>query len=241
LTDVDDDDDCLYGLIKYGTTGIASDIIDPVHNVVQLRREKNFIEEIPLFFIFYMPEGEDTWYVASQSFGSRSCSTAFNRALFDFFRERSNLILQVQKVMPIDGLEMEPRPVQKLTLIRRRVDSEEFPNQLGHLARELMVTMSISIDGRGALGLFSEIRDRLEGRADRALVYDGIEFDEAQATVKVGNSYRKVGLLGASNNAGVVDVSDQIERDDDDFPTFESIKNISLEICEEYLAEYRDQ
>ncbi|WP_439507357.1 hypothetical protein [Yoonia sp.] len=240
LTDIQVENDFVCGWIKYGSTGIASDIINPITNELELRRQRDFVEEIPLFFCFYIPEGEDTWYVVTQSFGNRSCSSSFNNAFFNFFRERSNFILQVQKVMPVDGLDLANRPVQKLTLVRRNVEGDEARNQIGNLARELKVSLSIAVDGRGALGVFDDIRDHIAGRGDIALMYNGIEFDEVQATVRIGNSYRKVGLVGASNNAGVVDVSDDVDRDGDDHPIYQSIRDKSREICEEYLAEYRD-
>ena len=240
LSNVQIDDDFICGWIRYGTTGVASDIIDPETDNLELRREKSFVEEIPLFFCFYIPEGEDTWYVASQSFGNRSCSSSFNRDFYNYFGERNNSILQVQKVMPVDGIDMMGRQVQKITLVRRHVASEEARDQIGNLARELKMSLSISVDGRGSLGLYDEIRDRIAGRGDVALTVDGIEFEEIQATVRVGNSYRKVGLVGPSNNAGVVDVSDLVQRDTDDYPTYDSIRDVGREICEEYLNEFRD-
>ena len=89
--------------------------------------------------------------------------------------------------------------------------------------------------------MFGNIRDYVEQQEDVALIFGGIEYEEMQATVKVGGSYRKVGMIGPNNNAGVVDVSDQIVRDDDDFPTFSSIDAVSDQICQEYLTAFRDQ
>ena len=241
LSDTTSNEEFSSGLIRYGTTGIASNIIDPRTNEVQLRRQKEFVEEIPLYFSFYTPDGEDTWYVVSQSYGTRSCSSAFNRSFLTFFTDRSEKSLTIQKVMPIDGSEMEYRNVQKITLVKRRVPSEAARNQVGNLAKELKTSLSISIDGRGSLGMFGNIRDYVEQQEDVALVFDGIEYEEMQATVKVGGSYRKVGIIGPNNNAGVVDVSDQIVRDDDDFPTFSSIDAVSDQICQEYLIAFRDQ
>ena len=74
--------------------------------------------------------------------------------------------------MPTEDQQLKGEKVQKLTLIRRRVPSGEFESQIGDLARELKVSMSISVDGRGALGIFDDIRDRMAERADVALVYD---------------------------------------------------------------------
>lgn len=241
LMDVTYEDDAIYGVIRYGSTGVASDIVDAETDCVRLRREKVDVEVIPLYFCFYTPSGEDTWYLATQSFGGRSCSTSFNRAFRDFASDRTENSIMVQKVMPMDEMDLARNPVQKLTLIRRHVPPEGFQDQFGNLSKELMMSLSIKINGRGSLGRLEDIRDRIADRSDVALVHEGIEFEEVQATVRVGSTYRKVGIIGASNNAGVVDVSDLVERDDDDFPEFESIHDVAIETLESYLIEYRDQ
>ncbi len=227
LADVLESDEFISGVIRYGTTGIASDIVSSETDEILLRREREDVEYIPLYFCFYTPDGEDTWYIVTQSFGGRSCSSSFNLAFRDFVSNQINQSVMIQKVMPIDGIDVAGQAVQKLTLVRRHVNSSEFEEQIGDLARELKVSMSISVDGRGALGVFDTIRDRISGREDVAMIYDGIEFEEAQATVRIGSSYRQVGIVGPSNNAGVVDISDQVERDADEIPVFASIDEIS--------------
>lgn len=206
-----------------------------------MRRERTDVERIPLFFCAYMPSGEETWYIATQSFGGRSCSSTFNWHLRDFCQARMKHHLTIQKVMPTEDDAYAENSVQKLTLVRRRVPSEEFQQQIGELARELKVSLSISIDGRGALGMMANIRDRIAERGDAALIYDGIDFDEIDATVRIGKSYRKVALIGPSNVAGVVDVSDDIERDLDQYPTYDSIRNVGIHVCRDMLVHYRDQ
>lgn len=235
------DNEFASGMIRYGVTGIASEITNPEDPDFLVERLISFVEEIPLYYCIYTPDGEDTWYIATQSYGGRSCSTSFNKALFDYFRERHEAILQVQKMIPIDGNNVEHSPVQKLTMIRRAVPADEFEAQVGDLAHELQMQLSISVDGRGALGVYQNVRDRLSGDENVALAYNGIEFQELQATVRIGNSYRKVGIIGANNSAGSVDVSEEVERQANEHPEWASIDTIARQLCAEYLIQYRDQ
>ncbi|MEO0765095.1 MAG: hypothetical protein AAFY75_03670 [Pseudomonadota bacterium] len=229
------------GIIHYGSFGIAADIVDGQTSEVKTRRERTDVERIPLFFLLYTPSGEDTWYMATQSFGGRSCSSTFNSHLRDFCQDHMNQQMMIQKVMPTSEDAYADQSIQKLTLIRRRVASEEFQQQIGELARELKVSLSVSVDGRGALGSYESIRDWIAEREDAALTYDGIEFDEINATVRIGSSYRKVALIGPSNVAGVIDISDDVQRDGDEYPVYDSILNTALEVCNGMLIQYRDQ
>jgi hypothetical protein len=241
LAEVVYSDDTTSGIIRYGTTGLASDIVDAETDELKLRRERTDIEYIPLYFCFYVPDGEDTWYVATQSFGGRSFSSTFNTTFRDFAEHRTNRSVTVQKVMPTSQADMARKPVQKITMIKRHVPPEGFSNQVGDLAKELKMSLSVSLDGRGALGFYEEVRDRIAEKQAVALVYEGIEFEEMQATVKIGSSYRTVSLVGVNNTAGVVDVSGLVERNEDEYPVFESIHEVATDVLRDYMIEYRDQ
>lgn len=70
------------------------------------------------------------------------------------------------------------------------------------------------------------------------MVFDGIEFNEASALISIGNTYRKVGIIGPSNTAGVIDITDDVQLGADMHPEFNSISAIATQIISDFRTQY---
>jgi hypothetical protein len=104
---------------------------------------------------------------------------------------------------------------------------------------ELNVELAFSVRRNGRFGLYSEVAPQIrQARGGAAFVFDGIEFDEASAMVSIGGSYMKVGIVGPSNNAGVIDISENVILGQDQHPTLASVSQVTTQIIESFREQY---
>ena len=221
----------LYGYIKYGTYGFESDLIDRKTKENNYRRKAGDLEEIPLYFHFWIPEGSSFGLVAFQSFGSRSCVTILIDAATKMYSEkRKGYKLRFRKLMPEDvkGSGVFSAPVKRLTLIRKMIPKNIEDKYLSHIStEECELEVSIKAKRKRSLGEYGKIFSLFSGEKEVAdkpvLRFNGLEFDQAKAEINFGNKRRTVGLLGYNSDAGVIDLTDAVEIGADGHPLFESI------------------
>jgi len=91
----------------------------------------------------------------------------------------------------------------------------------------------VSARRKRTLGSISSLMSSMK-TSKGVIVDDGINFTEAIAEIKVGNRTRRVGVLGANGDAGVIDVTNDIERGPNGHPTFKSVKKVTNEILEDF-------
>lgn len=255
-----DGDDYFHGYINYGIYGIASTInvgmvspqdagdagIEP-REVEVIRRGALDVEEIPIYFMVYIPAGEVNAYVAFQTYQTRSCALLVLGHIVQSFnapRDALNQRITAQKVM-LPG-EHDPAvaraPVKEITLIRNRVSSDRFDRYIRAGIDEVKLRMTIAAVRGRSLGQYLRIFNQYQERPGDILLFDGIEFERAVALVEVNGKRRKVNLIGYNSTAGSIDVSDQVEFDDnEEYPTQESMEPIFRDVIgdiSERLAEH---
>ncbi|WP_299791586.1 hypothetical protein [uncultured Marivita sp.] len=256
---LEDGDDYFHGYIQYGMYGIASTInvgmvapredddapLEPREMEV-IRRGALDVEEIPIYFMAYFPPGEVNAYIAFQTYQTRSCAMLVLGHVIQTFnqpREHLNQRLTVQKVM-LSG-EHDPAirnaPVKEITLIRNRMNADRFNRYIRAGIEEIKLRMTIAAVRGRSLGQYIGIFDQYRAREGDILLFDGIEFEKAVALVDVGGKRRKVNLIGYNSTAGSIDISDQVDFDDnEEYPTQGSMEPIfrdSIGDLAERLAE----
>ncbi|MXP43068.1 hypothetical protein [Allopontixanthobacter sediminis] len=226
------------GFVHYGTFGFESNLVDNATKMQNYRRQVSDVEEIPLFYEFWFPEGGRVGFVGFQSFQGRSCVTiVMERFKSEFEAANPDFLLRYQKLMPTDvrGGAYNRAPVKRLRLIKRGASPDVTDRYLGGNAPE-KVDFEVSIKARrnGSLGSFRDVSNSI-GKNDRGVIlHDGIEFNEAVADIKVGSKTRPVTVFGSDTFAGVIDITDDIERGRDGHPTFDSLSNISDDILSDF-------
>ena len=69
------------GLIMYGSSGFATDIVDRETRSTQYKRKISDIEIFPLYYRFWVPTSGEYALLALQTFGQRSCVHRFQTCL----------------------------------------------------------------------------------------------------------------------------------------------------------------
>ncbi|GLO68807.1 hypothetical protein MACH17_03240 [Phaeobacter inhibens] len=229
-----------HGTVHYGTYGYSSKIVNPQNSAVLYDRDAGDVEEIPLYYRFWVPDFGNFGFAALQSFRERSCVGQVLGDLSKDFNDRfDNLRLTVKKVMPTSDDAYRNAPVKKLILSKKKVPKDRAEIMRRLEPDELNVELSFSVGRSGRFGMYSDVAPQIRAASGgAAFVFDGIEFDEASALINIGNTYRKVGIVGPANNAGVIDITEDVVLNEDQHPTFESVSEVSQGIISDFRQQF---
>ena len=230
----------VYGYLKYGTFGFESDLVDRKTKQSNYKRKVEDLEEIPLYFHTWFPAKERFALFAFQSFQARSCvQMVVGKACEEFRRKNKGYNLKFKKLMPTDlnGSILAAAPVKQFTLVKKKIPTnKEDRYLLNFRPEETEYEVTFKAKRRRTLGTLGEMLNQSSEYGSQVLCYDGVQFDEAKAEVNVGNKRRTVGVMGYSNDAGVIEVSDSVVIGADGHPTFGSIKHETEQILKDFYS-----
>ncbi|MBO9509389.1 hypothetical protein [Thalassospira sp. A3_1] len=213
------------GVFKYGHYGYQADLIDGATSENRYRRQSTDVEVIPLYYSFWIPNRGNIGIAAFQSFQGKSCIDIVASDLMHYF---SNLHheskLLIRKTMPSSGdAALLNQQVKRLVWTKKN-QSADTADELRNLPiTEFDVEMTFKAKRRGRFGSLRDVLRELQDVTERStFVYQGVEFEQGCAEVLIGNKLQKVGVFGFHSNAGVIDITDQVQIVDG-HPLFESI------------------
>ncbi|WP_040103905.1 hypothetical protein [Phaeobacter gallaeciensis] len=196
-----------HGLIQYGSLGIDSVIADEEGDEVFVRTS-NHMEILPLYYRIWVPVTGTAALAVLQSYESRSCASQFLNLLREYFEfNHDGYRLTVKKIMPNPQAALANSDVKKLRFYKRRVSADKVENIPLDNTDYVHIELILHARRCGTLGRLKDLVGSLD---EGALIYEGIEFESASAEVQIGDEKRKVGLINASNAAGVVDISGDV-------------------------------
>jgi hypothetical protein len=231
------------GFISYGRYGYAASLVDTKTGTEKYKRQVSDSEMYDLYYRFWLPDQERFATAAFSSFSGKSCITlVLDEMKKSFETKNSNFLLKIRKLMPSGAAAKiyAGRDVKNLRLVTRKPPSD-LADQLfqGKSQRVQRMTLTIHSGRNSRIGSFSDLIAGLPSDASGVIQYDGIEFDEAVAMVKIGNDLRPVGVFGAHTDVGVVDITEQVVKGSDGLPTYQSLDtevSIILESVYETLS-----
>lgn len=222
-----------HGLLRYGKYGYGSEVEDRKSGVVQHIRTVDQADTIPLYYRFWFAPGKTYGLIGLQSFGGSSCVDIVNRALANTYEMmHPDWRLTIAKLMPNDAKLYGNRVVRSVQLVRKNSSQNIVEKALRPAGQDTKVDVEFSLKARGGgnFGRLKDLKDKIEGH----LEIGGVDFAGAFASVKVGSSYKKIGVLGVSSTAGVIDLTDDVMLDANKHPTF---KSVSKE-AERHIADF---
>lgn len=217
------------GSIKYGAYGFESDLIDSKTKSHKYRREVGDYEQIGLYYQFWWPENASGALLAMQSFQGRSCITLVTKALADAFKaEYPGFSLRVRKVMPdsLKGSVLFSSPVRSMTLVARQVSSDRRKNYgSSQMPDEMDVTVRLTARKSGNFGLLGNLNEKKMANLRLPVwLVDSTSFDRVTAEIDWNGRRRKVGVFGYSNEAGGIDITEDVKFGADGHPTYATVR-----------------
>jgi len=227
-----------HGYVHYGTFGFESNLVDTKTKVKNYRRQSTDVEEIPLFYEIWFPKSADYGLIAFQSFQGRSCvQIVMSRMIEEFEKANPGHSLRFKKLLPTDAKStfFAGAPVKGLRLLKRNAPSDLTDQYLGKDAYGgFDYEINIRAKRKASLGPLGDVSKSLPKNSAGVIVHEGIEFDQAIADIRVGTRIRPVHVFGASGDAGVIDLTDAIQRGADGHPTFSSIAKETSDILQSF-------
>lgn len=226
------------GLIMYGSSGFATDIVDRETRTTQYKRKISDIEIFPLYYRLWVPTSGEYSLLALQTFGQRSCIGRFQNAMEAGFRQtNSGSRIVFNPVAPGEISSYKVAEVKRLSLTKRDYSSDAAENQLGDPGALVDLGVSFSAKRRSHLGLLQNFTDRVRTAATGSVLeYNDTHFDEATAEIMVGGKRRTVTLIGISRNTGKFDLSEDVKRGANGMPKFDSISHETASIFADIAA-----
>ncbi|MEH6664718.1 MAG: hypothetical protein V7678_07690 [Brevundimonas sp.] len=226
------------GLVRYGTFGFESALVDRKTKTTNYKRKVSDSEEIPLFYEIWMPSGADYALAAFQSFAGKSCiSIVLQRLAEAFSKANSDHLVRIRKLVPTgsSGGAYASAPVKGLTLIRHDAPKSLTKKYLRDTPPgPIDFEVSIRAQRSGALGKLRDVSRKIRPDDKGVIVHEGVQFDEAVARIRVGSRTRPVKVLGVSTDAGIIDITDDVSFGADGHPTFASIKREAEDILKDF-------
>lgn len=228
----------IFGFVHYGTYGFESNFKNNRTKELNYRRQTDDVEEIPLYFQYWVPAGKKYAFVIFQSFQGRSCVQLVLDAFRDWFEARHDgLTVRAKKLVPNDanGSIYNAAPVKRIRLIKKDTSSDlADAHYRGGQPDSVDVELTVSARRAKSLGTFKAVASAL--KSDGVLTYEGMEFDHAVADIRVGGKLRPVGVFGDQSNAGVIDVTEDVVFGPDGHPTIESLRKNARDIIGDFYS-----
>ena len=231
----------IHGSVRYGTTGFESKLVDSKTKAENYLRKVTDVEEIPLYFQFWIPADENFGLLAFQSFQGRSCIFHVQDAARKYIEEKAiGYTLNFRKLMPyqIGDDRFLNAPLKELRFVKKSVPNDIADRYLhGMDAKEVDFEVVLKAKRRKSLGLFKDIAKVMPAdKGVTVIMADGVGFDAVKAGIDVGGKRRVVGLFGSGEDAGVIEVTDKVPRGRNGHPSFDDLTNEVDELMEFFFA-----
>ncbi len=213
------------GYVHYGTYGFASRMVDTITQMTSYKRKVTDVEEVPLYYEFWSPDRGKYALAAFQSFQGRSCVSLVMSAMKEAFEAANpGYLLRYFKLLPNDrrGSLYEAAGVKRVHLIKRNA-SGDLANRVMNEPRPVNMEIILSAQKKQSLGPLGEVTRAIRENVEGVIVYEGMKFDEVSADVKIGNRTLPVGIFGGDGNAGVIELTDVVDKGADGHPKFDSM------------------
>jgi hypothetical protein len=224
------------GIISYGRYGYAASLQDAKTGKENYKRKRSDSEVIELYYRIWSPDKERFAVAAFSSFSGKSCITlVFEDMKSEFEKRNSGYLLKYRKLMP-SGASAKiyaGRPVKNLRLVTMKPPNDLADSLFrGKSQKTSKMSITIYSSRNNKLGDFTDLIEGLPADSSGVIQYDGIEFDQAVAMVKIGDGVHPVGVFGAHSDVGVVDITEDVVKDADGLPTYESVNKEASRILE---------
>lgn len=217
----------VHGYINYGTHGFESKFKDVKTRKEQYKRKATDLEEIPLYFQIWVPSDSDFALMAFQSFQGRSCVSWVRSSMIKDFEDQYPGYGMTFRVVASTSSFLDPAPVKTVTFLKPRTTQDKADRYfLGRHIDEIDYEVTLRARKRGsALSTYKELRDRFSSVDGGFVEFEGQEFESIKADVAMGRKRRTVGVFGSGYEAGLFDISEQVQRYPSGHPVFESIES----------------
>ena len=207
----------LHTVIKSGSYGIESEIVNPQEGTVSHKKLENEAEVMPFAFSIFTVKGKSTGILVVQSIGIYGITTLLKDKLNDIIRDYvdSNIKILYLNTMPREYLSalMDSKEIKSIKLFKylNKADKSDrtglipydcrFIEEIYHYPKALKKE-----EKKKLLDCFSNRYD-----INNLIGIENAEYDNMKLEFKVGNSTKTVTYSGFANLTVTEDISDKVD------------------------------
>lgn len=227
------------GVVSYGQKGLASEIYNEKGELL-FNRDVDHLETFPLLYSFWVDLDSFSAFIVHQAYQQRSCVSVINSNLRRYIQENLDGYQVSISVLSVASEELlEKMEIKNVSFYSSRKSSN------ADIARKLLgddvgpANIEIIVKARksGKLGLYKDIERVLP--KDSLVSIGEDNFDRAVATVIMNGRSRKVGLWNASRNFGNIDITEDVEVDENSVPIPCSVEKAAIDILKSLFEDWK--
>lgn len=226
------------GVVSYGQKGLASEIYNEKGELL-FNRGVDHLETFPLLYSFWVDLDSSAAFIMHQAYQQRSCVSVINSNLRSYIQENLEGYQVSISVLSAASDEL----FEKMEIKNVSFYSSSKSNN-ADIARKLLgdeigpANIEIVVKARKSkkLGFYKDIERVLP--KDSLVSIGEDNFDRAVATVIINGKSRKVGLWNASRNFGNIDITEDVDVDENSVPIPYSVEKAAIEILKSLHADW---
>lgn len=236
----------IWGILRYGTQGISSDLIDIKTTAAKYKRKTTDLELMPFYFRLEIPQSGQIGYLVLQGIGQNKIFTPVQSTIkreFDSFKQANNTLNAVLKIAPIFigklfiDQYLEYGVVKKVTATKYEKHADFFSKQ----GENCKVTTTI--EGTSNNPFSRKINDivrktdnpkeiKIELNSLFSIPQDNL--DEMKVYVEYNGELKSIDVDDFRKSATNYDISD-IQKDFDGNPVFDRINDMAICILDKQI------
>ena len=224
----------LSGIVQSGKAGIQAELYDTDARDVAFTRETNHAEMYPFYFLFHFPQATDFGVAIFQRYHNLGIQSAISILLHEWVRGVCPDCVLEMNTLGETSLLRQYMDRGRMTKIRaiKHVQSTDPATDLARGYGEEVGTISLNYEakrkGRLPLGRLNQFLGG-QRRLNQLVELGGFEYDTVKAEFEVDGSKRTINLQRLDEIRPVIDITDDIVRGPNNFPTYESVNKIAGE------------
>jgi hypothetical protein len=228
---------CVSGTAERGDYGFGSTLFDMEVQKVSHDRQPTEADLIPYYFLFETHPGADEGILILERFGRGGIKGPLGSDLDAYLRDQyPEFRLDIRPLVTqqmIDQFLGNGRIV-RIRLVRFGIPSDIADRyDIGHEEEEGIAEFRITAKRGRHIPLLDRIRAVLAGDLDlpRFLEVGGFQYDDVKIEFELGGRRRTLDLLHPNHFWPSIDVTDEVELDDDRHPVFASVDDIARSLA----------
>ena len=220
------------GVCESGIYGLSSNLRNVDTDSITYKKKKNDADLLPFYFLFYIPKDTNEGILLLQRTGKYGIRSNLGTFLDKYFSDKyRGFTLEINALVQEEIIKkmLYNGNIKKLRCVKYQAPVDRFDGLVeGH--EELSYNMEVVLSAH-RIPLRSKIKSLFDSKSSVKNLIElrdfNFDYDTVKVDVEIEGSIRTFDLGRLSKARTYYDISDKVDLDTDEHPTFLSIKTIA--------------
>ena len=220
------------GVFESGIYGLSSNLRNVDTDSITYKKKKNDADLLPFYFLFYIPKDTNEGILLLQRTGKYGIRSNLGTFLDKYFSDKyRGFTLEINTLVQEEIIKkmLYNGTIKKLRCVKYQAPVDRFDGlDEGH--EELSYSMEVVLSAH-RIPLRSKIKSLFDSKSSVKNLVElrdfNFDYDTVKVDVEIEGSIRTFDLGRLSKARTYYDISDKVDLDTDEHPTFLSIKTIA--------------